>query len=54
MRDYKGWTAKERLASLRKTKAAIAEGIIPNLQNVIVAARRLGELTITTMITPTQ
>jgi hypothetical protein len=24
MRDYKGWTAKERLASLQKTKAAIA------------------------------
>jgi hypothetical protein len=29
MRDYKGWTAKERLASFAKTKAAIAAGIIP-------------------------
>jgi hypothetical protein len=29
MRDYKGWTAKERLASLKKTKAAISAGIIP-------------------------
>lgn len=29
MRDYKGWTAKERRASLKKTKAAIAAGIIP-------------------------
>ena len=29
MRDYKGWTGKERLASLKKTKAAIAAGIIP-------------------------
>ena len=29
MRDYKGWTAAERLASLKKTKAAIAAGIIP-------------------------
>ena len=29
MRDYKGWTAKERLASLAKTKAAIAAGTIP-------------------------
>lgn len=29
MRDYKGWTAKERLASLIKTKEAIAAGIIP-------------------------
>jgi hypothetical protein len=29
MRDYKGWTGKERLASLRKTNAAIAAGIIP-------------------------
>ena len=28
MRDYKGWTAKERLASLAKTKAAIAAGSI--------------------------
>lgn len=28
MRDYKGWTASERLASLKKTKAAIASGII--------------------------
>ena len=30
MRDYKGWTAAERLASLKKTKAAIAAGIIPS------------------------
>ena len=30
MRDYKGWTANERLASLKKTKAAIAAGIIPS------------------------
>ncbi|MBV5330010.1 MAG: hypothetical protein JZU65_20685 [Chlorobium sp.] len=29
MRDYKGWTAEERLASFAKTKAAIAAGIIP-------------------------
>lgn len=29
MRDYKGWTAKERLASFAKKKAAIAAGIIP-------------------------
>ncbi len=29
MRDYKGWTAKERRESLKKTKAAIAAGIIP-------------------------
>lgn len=29
MRDYKGWTAKERLASFAKTKAAIAAGEIP-------------------------
>lgn len=29
MRDYKGWTAKERIASFKKTKAAIAAGIIP-------------------------
>lgn len=29
MRDYKGWTAKERLASFAKTKAAIAAGVIP-------------------------
>ena len=29
MRDYKGWTAKERLASLKKTKAALAAGVIP-------------------------
>jgi len=29
MRDYKGWTATERLASLKKTKAAIAAGTIP-------------------------
>jgi len=29
MRDYKGWSAKERLVSLTKTKAAIAAGIIP-------------------------
>jgi hypothetical protein len=29
MRDYKEWTGKERLASLKKTKTAIAEGIIP-------------------------
>jgi hypothetical protein len=29
MRDYKEWTGKQRLASLKKTKAAIAEGIIP-------------------------
>jgi len=29
MRDYKGWTANERLASLKKTKAAIAAGVIP-------------------------
>jgi len=29
MRDYKGWAAAERLASLKKTKAAIAAGIIP-------------------------
>jgi hypothetical protein len=29
MRDYKGWTAKERLASLKKTKAAIAAGVVP-------------------------
>lgn len=28
MRDYKGWTSKERLASLKKTKAAIAAGVI--------------------------
>jgi hypothetical protein len=30
MRDYKGWTAKERLASLKKTKTAIAAGTIPS------------------------
>jgi len=29
LRDYKCWTAAERLASLKKTKAAIAAGIIP-------------------------
>ena len=29
MRDYKGWTGKERLASYAKTKAAIAAGEIP-------------------------
>ncbi len=29
MRDYKGWTAAQRLASLKKTKEAIAKGIIP-------------------------
>ena len=29
MRDYKGWTGKERLASYAKTKAAIAAGVIP-------------------------
>ncbi len=29
MRDYKGWTASERLASYAKTKAAIAAGVIP-------------------------
>lgn len=29
MRDYKGWNAKERLASLKKTKTAIVAGIIP-------------------------
>ena len=29
MRDYKGWTAAQRTASLKKTKAAIAAGIIP-------------------------
>ena len=29
MRDYKGWTAAERLASFAKTKAAITAGIIP-------------------------
>ena len=29
MRDYKGWSATERQASLKKTKAAIAAGIIP-------------------------
>ncbi len=27
--DYKQWTGKQRLASLRKTKKAIADGIIP-------------------------
>jgi hypothetical protein len=30
MRDYKQWTAKERLASLKLTKKAIAEGVIPS------------------------
>ena len=30
MRDYKGWTVNERLASLKKTKAAIAAGTIPS------------------------
>ena len=29
MRNYKGWTANERLASFKKTKAAIAAGTIP-------------------------
>lgn len=29
MRDYKGWSASERAASLKKTKAAIAAGVIP-------------------------
>jgi hypothetical protein len=29
MRDYKGWTANERQVSLKKTKAAIAAGVIP-------------------------
>lgn len=29
MRDYKGWSAAERMASLKKTKAAIAAGVIP-------------------------
>ncbi len=29
MRDYKEWTGQERLASLKKTKEAIAAGIIP-------------------------
>lgn len=28
MRDYKGWTGKEHLASYAKTKAAIAAGEI--------------------------
>ncbi len=30
LRDYMGWAAAERLASLKKTKAAIAAGIIPS------------------------
>ncbi len=29
MRDFKEWTGNERLASLKKTKAAIAAGVIP-------------------------
>ena len=29
MKDYKGWTAKQRRESLVKTKQAIADGIIP-------------------------
>jgi len=29
MRDYKEWTGQERLVSLKKTKEAIAAGIIP-------------------------
>ncbi len=29
MKDYKGWTGAQRLASLKKTKEAIAKGIIP-------------------------
>lgn len=29
MRDYKGWTHAQRMASLYKTKKAIAQGIIP-------------------------